>query len=158
VDVQIHIFLTWALVGGEWSASRPCHFTPGERAPGTHWVDTRASLDELEKRKFLPPPGLKLRPIGRPVRSQSLYRLRYPSSFSIISRFYIQWNHNFVYKNDSVAVMYVESVARVCNTHNIELPRFHPFVIFEKIQNNNRLHTSINIKVDGKSPQNKINI
>jgi hypothetical protein len=26
-------FLTRALDGGEWSASRPCHFTPGERAP-----------------------------------------------------------------------------------------------------------------------------
>jgi hypothetical protein len=30
VDVHIHIFLTSALVGGEWSASRPCRFTPGK--------------------------------------------------------------------------------------------------------------------------------
>jgi hypothetical protein len=30
VDVLIHIFLTSALVGGEWSASRPCRFTPGK--------------------------------------------------------------------------------------------------------------------------------
>jgi hypothetical protein len=30
----------------------------------------------------LPPPGLELRPLGRPARSQSLYRLRYPSSIS----------------------------------------------------------------------------
>jgi hypothetical protein len=36
--VEIHIFLTSALVGGEWSASRPCRFTPEERAPGTHWI------------------------------------------------------------------------------------------------------------------------
>jgi hypothetical protein len=36
VDVLIHIFLTSALVG-EWSASHPSHFTPMERAPGTHW-------------------------------------------------------------------------------------------------------------------------
>jgi hypothetical protein len=28
VDAQIHIFLTSALVGGEWSASRPGRFTP----------------------------------------------------------------------------------------------------------------------------------
>jgi hypothetical protein len=35
VDVLIHIFLTSALAGGEWSASRPGRFTPGERAPGT---------------------------------------------------------------------------------------------------------------------------
>jgi hypothetical protein len=64
VDVQIHIFLTLTLVGGEWSASRPGCFTPGERDPGTHWiggwVDPRASLDDLEKRKFLTLLGLKL--------------------------------------------------------------------------------------------------
>jgi hypothetical protein len=35
VDVEIHIFLTWALAGSEWSASRPGRFTPGERALGT---------------------------------------------------------------------------------------------------------------------------
>jgi hypothetical protein len=38
VDVWIHIFFTFALVGGEWSASLPCRFTLGERAPGTHWI------------------------------------------------------------------------------------------------------------------------
>jgi hypothetical protein len=43
-------------------------------------VAPRAGLDDLEKRKFLPPPGLELRPLGRPARSQSLYRLRYPGS------------------------------------------------------------------------------
>jgi hypothetical protein len=37
-DVKIHIFLTTALVGGEQSVSHPYHFTPGERAPGTHWT------------------------------------------------------------------------------------------------------------------------
>jgi hypothetical protein len=62
VDVQIHIFLTLALVGGEWSASRPGRFTPGERAPGTHWiggwVDPRDGLDNVERRKFLTLPGL----------------------------------------------------------------------------------------------------
>jgi hypothetical protein len=30
VKVQIHLFLTLALTGGEWSASRPGRFTPGE--------------------------------------------------------------------------------------------------------------------------------
>jgi hypothetical protein len=38
VDVQIQVFLTSALVGDEWSASRSGRFTPGERAPGTHWI------------------------------------------------------------------------------------------------------------------------
>jgi hypothetical protein len=62
VDVQIHIFLTSALVRGEWSASRPGRFTPEERAPGTHWiggwVNPRAGLDDVEKWKFLTLPGL----------------------------------------------------------------------------------------------------
>jgi hypothetical protein len=57
VDVQMHIFLTLALVGGEWSASHPCHFTPKEKAPNTHWirgwVGPRASLDAVEQKKFL---------------------------------------------------------------------------------------------------------
>jgi hypothetical protein len=65
--------LTSALVEGEWSTSRPGRFTPGERAPGTHWiggwVGLRAGLNDLEKRKFLTPPGLELRPLGRPARS-----------------------------------------------------------------------------------------
>jgi hypothetical protein len=64
VDVEIHIFLTSALAGGKWSASRLGHFTPGIRAPSTHWiggwVDPRAGLDDMEKRKFLILPGLKL--------------------------------------------------------------------------------------------------
>jgi hypothetical protein len=38
MDVYIHIFLASALAGGEWSASRPYPFTPGERVPSTHWI------------------------------------------------------------------------------------------------------------------------
>jgi hypothetical protein len=59
----------------------PGRFTPGERAPRTHWiggwVNPRAGLDDVEKRKFLTLPGLELRPLGRPARSQLLYLLRY---------------------------------------------------------------------------------
>jgi hypothetical protein len=43
-------------------------------------VDPRGGLDEVEKRKFLTLPGLELRPLGRPARNQSLYRLSYPGS------------------------------------------------------------------------------
>jgi hypothetical protein len=82
VDVQIHIFLASALIGGEWSASCPYRFTPGEKAPSTYWiggwVDPRVGLDDVENRKFLTLPGRELRSLGRPARSQSLYRLRYP--------------------------------------------------------------------------------
>jgi hypothetical protein len=52
VDVQIHASLTSALVGGEWSASRPCCFTSG-----SHWIEgwvgSRAALGNMEKLKFL---------------------------------------------------------------------------------------------------------
>jgi hypothetical protein len=75
-------FLTSALVAGEWSVSRMGRFTPGESAPGTHWiggwVDPSAGLDDVEKRKLLTLPGLELRSLGRRARYQSLYRLRYP--------------------------------------------------------------------------------
>jgi hypothetical protein len=75
VDVQIHIFLTSTLVKGEWSPSRPGRFTHRERVPSTHWiggwVDPRAGLDNLEKRKFSNLLGLELRPLGRqPVASR----------------------------------------------------------------------------------------
>jgi hypothetical protein len=34
----IHVILTSVLVGGEWSASRPGRFIPGERASDIHWI------------------------------------------------------------------------------------------------------------------------
>jgi hypothetical protein len=33
VDVEIHVFLTSALIGGEWSALRPFRFNPGKQPP-----------------------------------------------------------------------------------------------------------------------------
>jgi hypothetical protein len=83
VDVYIHIFLTSALAGGEWSPSRPGRFTSGERSLSSYcigWVDPRAGLDDMEKRRFLTLPELELRPLGRRTRSQLLYRLSYPGS------------------------------------------------------------------------------
>jgi hypothetical protein len=47
------------------------------------WVDPRTALDDVVRRKTLPLPGLELRLLSRPTRSESLYRLRYhgfPSS------------------------------------------------------------------------------
>jgi hypothetical protein len=59
VDVYIHIFLTSALAGGEWSISRPCRFTPGERAPGTHsighWVGPQSRSGRDGETKILDP-------------------------------------------------------------------------------------------------------
>jgi hypothetical protein len=88
VVVEIHVFLTSALVGVEWSGSRTGHFTSGERVPSTYykggWVGPRVGLNKLEKRKFLTLQVLELRPPPRlSVRSQSLYRLRYPGSSEV---------------------------------------------------------------------------
>jgi hypothetical protein len=79
-------FLDLVLAGGECSASRPGRFTPGERASDTHWIggweNPRGGANDIEKIKFLTLPGLELRPLGRPARSPSLYRLHYPGSLS----------------------------------------------------------------------------
>jgi hypothetical protein len=73
------IFLTSALVGGEWSASRTGRFTPGAPWIGG-WVDPRAGLEDVEKKKFLTLLGLELLLLGRQTRSQLLYRLSYSDS------------------------------------------------------------------------------
>jgi hypothetical protein len=74
--------VTLALDGDEWSASCSGCFTPGERAPVTHWlggwVGPTAGLDAVELRKI----SCLCRESnpGRPARSPSLYRLSYPGS------------------------------------------------------------------------------
>jgi hypothetical protein len=75
MGVYIYIFFTFALVGGEWSASCLGRFTPRETIPGTYkiggWVDPRAGLDDVEKRKFLTLPELKLNSsVVQPVASR----------------------------------------------------------------------------------------
>jgi hypothetical protein len=47
-------------------------------------VGPRTGLDDVDKRIILPLPGHELRPLGRPARSQSLYRLRYPGPYMYI--------------------------------------------------------------------------
>jgi hypothetical protein len=52
MKVKVHVSLTSALDGGEWTAS-PGRFTPGEIAPGTHsvwgWAGPVAGLDARYK-------------------------------------------------------------------------------------------------------------
>jgi hypothetical protein len=38
VEVWLHSFLTYELDYGEWSASRPGHFTPSTIAPSNHKI------------------------------------------------------------------------------------------------------------------------
>jgi hypothetical protein len=72
-------YLTSALDGGEWSASRPGRAILGERTPGTHWiggwVGPRAGLDAGARRKILCP--CRGSNPDRPARSQTLYCLSY---------------------------------------------------------------------------------
>jgi hypothetical protein len=52
VDVQIHISFSSALAGVEWTISRPCRFSPGEKPPvaiRSETVGLRSGLDDLEK-------------------------------------------------------------------------------------------------------------
>jgi hypothetical protein len=56
--------LTSALDGGEWSASRPGHFTPRERALGIDWLRRLGGPQSQsgrsgEKKNFQPLPGLE---------------------------------------------------------------------------------------------------
>jgi hypothetical protein len=49
-------FLTSIPIGGDRSASRPCCFTPGDRAPGSHWiggwVGPGAGMDAMENKNI----------------------------------------------------------------------------------------------------------
>jgi hypothetical protein len=51
-------------------------------------VYPKVGLEDVEKRKFLTLPVLKLRPLGRPARSQSLYRLSYPGCHKFVKMAY----------------------------------------------------------------------
>jgi hypothetical protein len=74
MNVYFQVFLTSALVRGEWLASRSVRFTPGEISPRCNriggWVDHRTDLDEVENRKFLTLPGLEILPsVAQPLAS-----------------------------------------------------------------------------------------
>jgi hypothetical protein len=72
-EVYLQAIIALEQDGGEWSASLSGHFTPGIRAPGSHWirgwVDPRGGLDAVAKsKKFHNFPCRGLNP-GRPARS-----------------------------------------------------------------------------------------
>jgi hypothetical protein len=115
-------------VNGQLHALVP--LTPG----GTHcvgsWVDHRTFLDDIEKRKLLTLPGLELRLLGHPARSQSLYRLRYPNFLIFIlkdpkirrslfsEKQYLKWDTSLFIRANSVftdvAEVCIASIIRVC--------------------------------------------
>jgi hypothetical protein len=54
--IQIHVFLNYGLVGGEWSCSRPRDLTPGRRARGTdcqgRWVNPPSRYERRWEEKI----------------------------------------------------------------------------------------------------------
>jgi hypothetical protein len=58
-------------------------------------VGRRTSLEDVERRKISPLPGIKLLPLGRPTRSQSLYRLPYPGSSYYYYYYYYYYSNNY---------------------------------------------------------------
>jgi hypothetical protein len=85
------ITVQWVGSSSKWVVSfTPLQlYSPGERAPRIHWlggwVGPTAGLEDMEKWTFFTLPGLELRPLGRPARSQSLYRLSYRGCHGIMS-------------------------------------------------------------------------
>jgi hypothetical protein len=79
-------FTTSALDGGEWSASRPCHAIPPGKGPPVPIVQEAGPQSRYghtgQRKNPLPLPGTEPRSPGRPVRSQTLYWLSYPGSYS----------------------------------------------------------------------------
>jgi hypothetical protein len=110
---------------------------PRGKRPGTHWtggwVGPRARLDAAEKTKFLPLPGLAFRPLSRPNRCQSLYRLRYPGSHSCCIIAIINITH---YKQSCVC--------NICQRY-IELIRVRSVYLLSACQIQFRRGTSIRI-------------
>jgi hypothetical protein len=68
--VRLHLFLTSAQDGGDWSDSLPGHFTPEERAPGTHWlggwVGPKVGLDVVANKQNSTP-AMNRTPVVQPV-------------------------------------------------------------------------------------------
>jgi hypothetical protein len=75
--------LTWALEGGEWSASRPGRALPPGKEPPVPtgreagWAPEPVWTQSLEEKSSASVGGSNP---GRPVRSQTLYRPSYPGS------------------------------------------------------------------------------
>jgi hypothetical protein len=87
----IDIFLTSALAGGDWSASRPGLFTPDTHWIGG-WVDPRAGLEDVESRKSCPYPDLNSDfSVVQPIASRYTdYAI--PGSHNIIHILYNLWD------------------------------------------------------------------
>jgi hypothetical protein len=86
-----------------WSVSRSDRISPFSVWTGG-LMGLTIGLDDVERRQFLILPGLELWPLGRPARSQSLYRLSYPGSCTALRE------NTFLIKRSEVYVGVFHSV------------------------------------------------
>jgi hypothetical protein len=86
----MRIFLTWALDGGEWSASCRGRFNPGENARHPLYRMRGGPMSRSERygeeKDLLPVSGIQSRLLVVPPVTWLLYRLRYPGSLMILRR------------------------------------------------------------------------
>jgi hypothetical protein len=75
------MFLTTALVGGEWIDSHTSRLVPLP-FPRVAGVGTKAGVDGIEK-EILDHTGTRTPTLSLPAHSQSLYRPRYPGQYNL---------------------------------------------------------------------------
>jgi hypothetical protein len=88
VEVELHAFLTSALDGGDWSASRTGRFISRVRTADIHWiggwVGPRAGLESVAKKvNCFSASARNWSPVVQPV-AHSLYWLSYPGALSSV--------------------------------------------------------------------------
>jgi hypothetical protein len=120
----VAVFLTPALAGGEWSTSRSSRFTHGEK-PLDRRLGGPQNRSGRHGENFCPYRDSKLRFLGRPARSQSLYRLRYPGSqnkaprHSFLNFTFFFLSLNYLFKRRLSDCVSVNSICGSCvNTGN----------------------------------------
>jgi hypothetical protein len=74
MDVWIHVFFTSALVGVEWSSSRPGRFIPREIGPGRRLGGPQNQSGRCGKEKNLTMPGIE--PVAIPTELSRLLKRR----------------------------------------------------------------------------------
>jgi hypothetical protein len=91
-------------------------------------VDLRVDLIDMENLKFLSLQGLELRPLSRPASSQSLYRLSYSCSSSLLNLFETRHNRLIItYLRDRQASLL--ACKKDCLIENLEfVPVWYAFV------------------------------
>jgi hypothetical protein len=146
VEVQLHVFLTSALDGGECSASRSGWITPGWRTCGTHrigcWWASRAGLDAVAESRITVPAENRVL-IVQPV-TGSLYWLNYPDfcrwkdHFMDISCLYWQfillliwkhhWGHAVLCKRTLCSLSVYRNISRQAVFYGDELLAIRPIL------------------------------